>query len=228
MTDYLAQPAPAPPASVAGGQPGRLTGRDRPGARGSRCRGPHPCHDRLGGSRPERVEPAVPFAEMAGIVKRYDRVVALAGVDVAFARGEIHAIVGENGAGKTTLMQILAGVQQPDAGSIRVQGRPVSVGDVESAYRLGIAMVHQHFMLFPSLTVAENLTLGREPEHRGLFDTAAAERAVVELGERYAPHRRPAPAHRRALGRRPPARRESCERSIATPSCSSSTSRRRS
>jgi simple sugar transport system ATP-binding protein len=111
---------------------------------------------------------------------------ALAGVDVAFARGEVHAVVGENGAGKTTLMRILAGVQQPDAGSIRVGGRAVGIGDVEAAYRLGIAMVHQHFMLFPSLTVAENLTLGREPQHRGLFDAAAAERAVVELGERYA------------------------------------------
>jgi ABC-type uncharacterized transport system ATPase subunit len=128
---------------------------------------------------------AVPFAEMAGIVKRYDRVVALAGVDVAFARGEVHAIVGENGAGKTTLMRILAGVQPPDDGAIRVRGEPVTIADVETAYRLGIAMVHQHFMLFPSLTVAENLTLGREPEHRGLFDTSAAERAVVELGERY-------------------------------------------
>src|SRR5687767_12847241 len=93
-------------------------------------------------------EPASPFAEMRGIVKRYDRVVALAGVDVSFARGEVHAVVGENGAGKTTLMAILAGVQQPDAGSITVRGRAVTVGDVESAYRLGIAMVHQHFMLF--------------------------------------------------------------------------------
>ena len=126
-----------------------------------------------------------PFAEMRGITKRYDRVVALAGVDVSFARGEVHAVVGENGAGKTTLMAILAGVQQPDAGSITVRARAVTVGDVESAYRLGIAMVHQHFMLFPSLTVAENLTLGREPGHRGLFDTDAAERAVVELGERF-------------------------------------------
>ena len=86
------------------------------------------------------------------------------------------------------------------------RGQPVTVGDVEAAYRLGIAMVHQHFMLFPSLTVAENLTLGREPEHRGLFDAAAAERAVVELGERYGLRGRPAAAHRRALGRRPPAR----------------------
>src|SRR5687768_13801833 len=84
---------------------------------------------------------AVPFAEMTGIVKRYDRVVALAGVDVAFARGEVHAVVGENGAGKTTLMRILAGVQPPDDGSIRVQGQPVTIADVETAYRLGIAMV---------------------------------------------------------------------------------------
>ena len=128
---------------------------------------------------------AAPFAELRGIVKRYDRVVALAGVDLALGAGEVHAVVGENGAGKTTLMQILAGVQHPDAGTIAVRGTPVAVGDVEAAYRLGIAMVHQHFMLFPSLTVAENLTLGREPERRGLFDVPAAERAVRDLGERY-------------------------------------------
>jgi simple sugar transport system ATP-binding protein len=127
----------------------------------------------------------VPFAELRGIAKRYDRVVALAGVDLTLDAGEVHAVVGENGAGKTTLMQILAGVQHPDAGSIAVRGTPVAVGDVEVAYRLGIAMVHQHFMLFPSLTVAENLTLGREPERRGLFDVAAAEAAVRDLGERY-------------------------------------------
>src|SRR5262245_45179236 len=104
------------------------------------------------GDTPDRVaEPAAPFAEVSGIVKRYDRVGALAGVDVSFGLGEVHAVIGENGAGKTTLMQILAGVQQPDAGSICVGGRPTVVGDVEAAYRLGIAMVHQHFMLFPSL-----------------------------------------------------------------------------
>ncbi|MFN8619580.1 MAG: ABC transporter ATP-binding protein [Chloroflexota bacterium] len=129
---------------------------------------------------------AAPFAELRGIVKRYDRVTALAGVDLALGAAEVHAVVGENGAGKTTLMQILAGVQHPDAGEILVRGQKVAVGDVEAAYRLGIAMVHQHFMLFPSLTVAENLTLGREPRHRGgLFDVAAAEAAVRDLGDRY-------------------------------------------
>jgi len=149
--------------------------------------------DPAAASRPDRPPPepaaaarsGVPFAELRGIVKRYDRVVALAGVDLAVGAGEVHAVVGENGAGKTTLMQILAGVQHPDAGEIRVKGSPVAVGDVEAAYRLGIAMVHQHFMLFPSLTVAENLTLGREPERHGLFDVPAAERAVRDLGERY-------------------------------------------
>jgi simple sugar transport system ATP-binding protein len=122
---------------------------------------------------------------MRDIAKRYERVVALHGVDFELRSTEIHALVGENGAGKTTLMQILGGLQAPDRGAIEVRGHSVSITDVEAAYRLGIAMVHQHFMLIPSLTAAENLTLGREPERRLLYDRRAAERAVAELGERY-------------------------------------------
>src|SRR5207253_817982 len=103
--------------------------------------------------------------------KRYGALTALDAVRLTVARGEVHAVVGENGAGKTTLMQILAGVVQPDAGQIAVHGQDVRIPSVERAYQLGIAMVHQHFMLFPSLTVAENLTIGREPRRAaGLFD----------------------------------------------------------
>ena len=122
---------------------------------------------------------------MHGIVKRFDRVVALNGVDLAIPSGQVHALVGENGAGKSTLMHILAGVQQADAGLISLRNQPVKIPDVEAANRLGIAMVHQHFMLFPSLTVAENLTIGREPRRHALFDRQAAEQAVARLGDKY-------------------------------------------
>jgi simple sugar transport system ATP-binding protein len=122
---------------------------------------------------------------MTGIVKRFGTTLALDGVDLALDPGLTHALVGENGAGKTTLMQILAGLLRPDAGRISVRGREVAIGGVDRAFELGIGMVHQHFMLFPSLTVAENLTIGHEPRRRGLFDRAAAELAVTELSERY-------------------------------------------
>ncbi len=123
--------------------------------------------------------------EMRSIIKRFGQTIALDGVDLTIKKGEVHAIVGENGAGKSTLMHILAGVVQADRGQINIRGKSVLIQNVENAYALGIAMVHQHFMLFPSLTVAENLTLGREPRQRGLFDRYSATKAVSELGERY-------------------------------------------
>jgi simple sugar transport system ATP-binding protein len=97
----------------------------------------------------------------------------------------VHAVVGENGAGKTTLMQVLAGHVVPDAGRILLGGREVAIRGVPDAHRLGISMVHQHFMLFPSLTVAENLTIGREPTRRTLFDRDAAAAVVRELSSRF-------------------------------------------
>lgn len=123
--------------------------------------------------------------EMWGISKSFGQTVALDNVDLTIKAGEVHAIVGENGAGKSTLMHILAGVIQPDAGRINIREKTVAIRSVENANALGIAMVHQHFMLFPSLTVAENLTLGREPRQYGLFDRDQAVHAVRELGERY-------------------------------------------
>jgi simple sugar transport system ATP-binding protein len=122
---------------------------------------------------------------MVGIVKDYERVRALDGVDLELVPGRVHALVGENGAGKTTLMQILAGHVVRDAGRILVGGREVEIGSVADAHRLGISMVHQHFMLFPSLTVAENLTIGREPRRRGLFDRDAARAVVADLSARF-------------------------------------------
>ncbi len=122
---------------------------------------------------------------MRGIRRRFDDVVALDGVDLHLRPGEVHAVVGENGAGKTTLMRILAGVERADSGVIEVDGRPVAIDGVEDAHRLGIGMVHQHFMLLPSLTVAENLVLGSEPSRWTLFDRAAAEDRVRRLGHAY-------------------------------------------
>jgi simple sugar transport system ATP-binding protein len=129
--------------------------------------------------------PAAPILEMRGIEKRFNQTLALRGVDLTVKRGEVHAIVGENGAGKSTLMHILAGVVQADRGQISIGGKTAAIQNVEKANALGIAMVHQHFMLFPSMTTAENLTMGREPRRQLLFDRMAAAKAVSELGERY-------------------------------------------
>ena len=127
---------------------------------------------------------AAPSVSMHGISKRFGAVQALDGVDLDLAPGRIHAVVGENGAGKSTLMQILAGHLASDAGRIAIDGADVEIRNARDATRLGIAMVHQHFMLFPSLTVAENLTIGLEPTRRGLVDRAAARTVVLEQGAR--------------------------------------------
>jgi simple sugar transport system ATP-binding protein len=127
----------------------------------------------------------VSAVELLGVEKRYGPVVALDGVDLRVARGEVHAVVGENGAGKTTLMSVLAGAVEPDAGEIRLGGSRVGIGSVEDAYAHGIGMVHQHFRLFRELTVAENVVMGREPRRRGGYDHAAAEALVAELGRRH-------------------------------------------
>src|SRR5215216_3451506 len=84
--------------------------------------------------------------------------------------GEIHALLGENGAGKSTLMNVLYGLQQPDEGEIRLEGEPVKIDSARRAIGLGIGMVHQHFMLVPVMTVAENLVLGAEPRSGVLLD----------------------------------------------------------
>lgn len=99
---------------------------------------------------------------MRGIVKRFPTVVALSGVDFKVKRGEIHALLGENGAGKTTLMRILYGMYKPDEGEIFVEGHRVEINSPKDALRLGIGMVHQHFMLIDRLTVLENIALGLE------------------------------------------------------------------
>lgn len=123
--------------------------------------------------------------ELAGISKRFGPVVANDSVDLSVGAGEIRGLVGENGAGKTTLMGILYGIHRPDSGEIRVAGRTRRFGSPLDAIGAGLGMVHQHFMLFGSLTVAENVVFGAEPRRRGLLDLTAAARRVAELAERY-------------------------------------------
>jgi simple sugar transport system ATP-binding protein len=107
-------------------------------------------------------------------------------VSLDLAPGEIHALVGENGAGKTTLMRVLYGLLQPDAGRIEVDGRAMRFRHPADAMRMGLGMVHQHFMLVDPLTVAENVTLGREPHGPlGGFRRGAAESEVAALTARY-------------------------------------------
>ena len=99
--------------------------------------------------------------------------------------GEIAAVVGENGAGKSTLMNVLSGLYQPDAGEIFIDGAPVRFRSPKDAIARGIGMVHQHFMLVPPLTVAENVVLGLEPHRRGLLDVREANRVVQKTSERF-------------------------------------------
>jgi ribose transport system ATP-binding protein len=113
-----------------------------------------------------------PLLEMRGICKRFPGVVALDGVSLQIARGEVVALVGENGAGKSTLMKILGGVYHPDGGEIRVDGRPVEIQNVTDAMALGIAFIHQELNVLNNLDVAANIFLGREPllKPLGLID----------------------------------------------------------
>lgn len=123
---------------------------------------------------------------MSHIVKVYPNgVMANKDVTLAVERGEIHALSGENGAGKSTLMKILFGEEQPTSGEIFVDGRRVHMASPQMAIRLGIGMVHQHFMLVPSLTVAENIILGMEPKRGVMVDLAFARKQVEEMGRKY-------------------------------------------
>jgi general nucleoside transport system ATP-binding protein len=123
--------------------------------------------------------------EMRGIRKEFPGVVANDDVSFDVRRGEVHALLGENGAGKSTLMNILYGLSSPDAGEIRVNGKPVSFGSASDAIDAGIGMVHQHFMLIPVMTVAENIVLGVEPHSHGLLDERGAEQRVRDLSAQF-------------------------------------------
>jgi ABC-type uncharacterized transport system ATPase subunit len=128
---------------------------------------------------------AAPALELRGITKRFGSLVANNAIDFELKRGEIHALLGENGAGKSTLMNVLYGLHQPDEGEIRLDGEPVRIDSARRAIQLGIGMVHQHFMLVPVMTVAENLVLGSEPHNGPLLDFKAAAARTRELSERF-------------------------------------------
>jgi len=122
---------------------------------------------------------------MQGITKRFPGVIANDNVSITIERGEIRAIVGENGAGKTTLMKILYGLEKADSGVIRIKRQEVTIPNTRAAIALGIGMVHQHFKLVPSFTVAQNVVLGMEPHRGPLFDQESAKKDVADLSARY-------------------------------------------
>ena len=120
--------------------------------------------------------------ELRGITKRFPGVVANEDVSLTVEPGQVHALLGENGAGKSTLMNILFGLYRPTEGEVLLDGQPTSFSSPADAIAAGIGMVHQHFMLVPVFTVAENVMLGVEPTTRlGALDREAARRRVLEL-----------------------------------------------
>jgi ABC-type uncharacterized transport system ATPase subunit len=124
--------------------------------------------------------------ELRGITKRFPGVVANDSVDFDLRRGEVHALLGENGAGKSTLMNVLYGLYQPDEGEILIKGESVRLHSPKDAIGRGIGMVHQHFMLIPVMTVAENIVLATEPTQAGfLLDYGAASNRVRELSRSF-------------------------------------------
>ncbi|WP_222266329.1 ATP-binding cassette domain-containing protein [Modestobacter marinus] len=129
---------------------------------------------------------ATPLLELRHITKAFGPKVANDDISLSVQPGRIHALVGENGAGKTTLMTMIAGTAQPDAGQIMFDGAEVSITSPKKAAELGIGMVHQHFKLIPSLSVAENVFLGRELRTaRGTVDTSRMEREVAALSAQF-------------------------------------------
>src|SRR3972149_6919337 len=123
-----------------------------------------------------------PLLELRGITKTFPGVLANDRIDLTLNQGEILALLGENGAGKTTLMNILYGLYTPDEGEISIRGQKAEIHSPHDAIRLGIGMVHQHFMLVPVFTVTENVMLGVESVKGGIFlDRRAAAEHVKEI-----------------------------------------------
>src|SRR6059058_5479782 len=126
-----------------------------------------------------------PLLELRGITKRFPGVLANDDVNLDLRKGEVHALLGENGAGKSTLMNILYGLYTPDEGEVLLNGKPMDLGSTRAAIEQGIGMVHQHFMLIPVMTVAENIVLATEPRRGPFLDLGTAEESVRDLSQRY-------------------------------------------
>jgi ABC-type uncharacterized transport system ATPase subunit len=140
-----------------------------------------------------------PRLQLSGITKSYPGVVANSGISLAVQPGEIHAVLGENGAGKSTLMKIIYGSVKPDAGAVMMDGKPVTVRNPHEARALGISMVFQHFSLFDTLTVAENVWLGLD-KHLSLAEVSARiEQTTQAYGLQLDPGR---PVHTLSVGER--------------------------
>ena len=122
-----------------------------------------------------------PILRMKGIRKRFGAALALDGVDLEIARGEVHALVGENGAGKSTLMKVLSGALAPDAGAMELDGRSYAPRRPQDALRLGVAMIYQELNLAPDLTIAQNLLLGRETHRLGVLSPREARARVAPM-----------------------------------------------
>lgn len=124
--------------------------------------------------------------ELRGITKRFGALVANDSIDLAVAYGEIHAILGENGAGKSTLMNIVYGLLAPDEGTISVDGKVITINSPLDALAAGIGMVHQHFMLIPVFTVAENIVLGHEKtKGPGILDLQTARQEILRVSAEF-------------------------------------------
>ena len=126
-----------------------------------------------------------PLLELKGITKRFPGVVANDHVDFELAPGEVHALLGENGAGKSTLMNILYGLYHPDEGEIHLRGEPIRIDSPRAAIDSGIGMVHQHFMLIPVMSVAENIVLAVEPRKGPFLDLETANEKVRDISKRF-------------------------------------------
>lgn len=129
-----------------------------------------------------------PLLQMTGITKRFPGVVACRDVSFAVEAGEIHGLLGENGAGKSTLVKVLYGLVDPDEGRIEIDGREVRIRSPRHALALGVGMVHQHFMLVPTMTVAENVALGLRSDRPPLSRLRRVAAKVAELSQRYGFH----------------------------------------